>query len=555
MLRISQIKIRIPHTEEDLYQKMLFRLGIKKDDLLEYTIRRQSLDARHKPELFYIYTVDIKVKNEKTILKRMSKGRHAVQVSVCDEAPYAFPPEGKERMARRPVIVGSGPAGLFCSYFLAAYGYRPILIERGAPVEERTEDVRIFWEKGILKADSNVQFGEGGAGTFSDGKLNTLIKDPAGRIRKVLEIFVENGAPKEILYVNKPHVGTDVLTEVIPNIRRQILKMGGEVRFHTRMEELIVDEETGKVKGLILASPSCGREILPSDTIILAPGHSARDTFFRLYEQKIPMEAKSFAVGVRAIHPQRLIDRSQYGEGVPRMLPPAAYKLAAKTGDGRGVYSFCMCPGGYVVNASSEEGHLAVNGMSLSARDSVNANSAIVVTVTPEDFKGDSPLAGIEFQRTLERAAYKAGNGKIPVQRYGDFYAEEMGYPAADRGEDTDFSGHMPCMKGDWNFSSLTTVLPPLIRRGLIEGMEQFGKKIRGFSHPDTLLAAVESRTSSPIRIPRNEEMECTAAGGLYPCGEGAGYAGGIVSAAADGMRTAEAIRRKYAAFDTKCQD
>ncbi len=555
MLRISQIKMRIPHTEEELRQKLLGQLGIKEDALLEYAIRRQSLDARHKPELFYIYTIDIKVKNEKNLLRRMNKGRHFAQVSVCDEVPYVFPAKGKEPMKSRPVIVGSGPAGLFCCYFLALYGYRPILIERGAPVEERIEDVRRFWEEGILKADSNVQFGEGGAGTFSDGKLNTLIKDPAGRIRKVLEIFAANGAPEDILYVSKPHVGTDILVEVIQNIRHRIREMGGDICFHTRMEELSLDEKAGKVKGLILARPCGGRELLTSDIIVLALGHSARDTFFRLYEQNIPMEAKSFAVGVRVEHPQDMINRSQYGEKYPRKLPAAAYKLAVKSSDGRGVYSFCMCPGGYVVNSSSEEGYLAVNGMSLRARDARNANSAIVVTVTPEDFKDHHPLSGLLFQRELERAAYEAGNGKIPVQRYGDFYTEAAGISPKDKWKEIDFSGHTPCIKGAWCFASLTSIFPVFIQRGLIEGMEQFGKKIHGFSHPDTLLSAVESRTSSPVRILRNEAMVSTAVSGLYPCGEGAGYAGGIVSAAVDGMRTAEAIRRKYAAFDTIRQD
>lgn len=549
MLRVSQVKLKVGHTEEELRQKLLRLLQLTNEDLLNVEIRKQSLDARRKPDLFYVYTLDVSVKKEEAVLKRIHKKRHTEEITVCRETKYKFPESGLEIPSSRPVIVGCGPAGLFCCYFLAAYGYHPILIEQGAPVDERQEDIRRFWETGMLKPDSNVQFGEGGAGTFSDGKLNTLVKDPQGRIRKVLEIFVEHGAPKDILYVNKPHIGTDILISVIRSMREAILAWGGEIHFHTKMTELILNPSKNAICGIHIRrlnlpeNAADAGQTLDTDTLILAPGHSSRDTFYKLYEQNIPMEAKSFAVGVRAEHPQELINISQYGSGYPECLPAAAYKLTAKLQDGRGVYSFCMCPGGYVVNASSEEGHLAVNGMSYHARDSRNANSAIIVTVTPEDFGDSHPLAGIEFQRKLERAAYKAGQGKIPVQRYGDFAKKD-----ADE-SDSVFEAHVPCMKGRYSFADLKSIFPDYLNEDLVEGFEKLNTKIRGFSHPDTLISAVESRTSSPVRILRGASMESEIAG-LFPCGEGAGYAGGITSAAVDGIKTAESIRRKYAPFD-----
>ena len=554
MLRISQLKIQVGHTEEELKKKVRKRLGIQEMQLLDLTIRKRSLDARRKPELYYVYTIDVKVNDEQAVWKRVSKKKGNSDVSVCREERYHFPEEGSCRLKERPVIVGCGPAGIFCAYFLAKCGMRPILIERGAPVEERQEDVKKFWETGVLKPDSNVQFGEGGAGTFSDGKLNTLVKDPNGRIRAVLETFVKHGAPEEILYDAKPHIGTDILCTVIRNMREQILAWGGEVHFHTKMTSLILNESGRKLKGIWVetdAEEKNNVRELPVEVLVLAPGHSARDTFGMLYETGIPMEAKSFAVGVRAEHPQELINRSQYGAEYPDSLPAAAYKLTAKLPNGRGVYSFCMCPGGYVVNASSEEGHLAVNGMSYHARDSRNANSAIVVTVSPEDFGSKHPLSGVEFQRKLEKAAYETGNGRIPVQRYGDFCQSLQ----LDAGKlDTrpvcmEFREMVPCMKGGWKKAELKQIFPEQIARSLVEGMEEFNTKIRGFSHPDTILSAVESRTSSPVRILRNETMESRICG-LYPCGEGAGYAGGITSAAVDGIKIAETIRKKYASFD-----
>ena len=355
MLRISQLKLPVTHTEEDLKKKIVHTLMCRTEAVQSYEIIKQSLDARKKPDLFYVYTVDVKADNEKQLLKMLTRKKRAGNVQFHEAMPYVFPAGGNEKLKSRPVVVGCGPAGLFCAYFLAEYGYQPVLLEQGAPVEERQKDVEEFWKTGVLKPDSNVQFGEGGAGTFSDGKLNTLIKDPVGRNRKVLEIFVENGAPKDILYVNKPHIGTDILRTVIRNMREKILVWGGEIHFHTQMTEVLFTENTRRIRGIVYEDLlKKEKEEIQTETLVLAPGHSARETFAMLFEKKVPMEAKSFAVGVRAEHPQELINHSQYGDA-KASLPAAAYKLTAKLPDGRGVYSFCMCPGGYVVNASSEE--------------------------------------------------------------------------------------------------------------------------------------------------------------------------------------------------------
>ncbi|MDD6442148.1 MAG: FAD-dependent oxidoreductase [bacterium] len=547
MLRINQLKLKVTHSEEELKDKILKTLRISESDLKEYFIQKQSLDARNKPDLIYVYTIDVAVTDEKAVLKKLQKKKQDKNIELCTEKTYVFPEMGTGELLHRPVIVGCGPAGLFCAYFLSEYGYRPILIEQGASVEERQMDVEKFWETGILNPDSNVQFGEGGAGTFSDGKLNTLVKDPGNRIHKVLEIFVEHGAPENILYVNKPHIGTDILCNVIRNMRCKILKNGGEVHFHTKMERLVIDQNEQILKGVILRDLNSGEELaIDVDALILAPGHSARDTFRMLYENKIPMEAKSFAVGFRTEHPQEMINQSQYGREYPDILPSAAYKITAKLPNGRGVYSFCMCPGGYVVNASSEEDHLAVNGMSYHARDSKNANSAIIITISPEDYGDGHPLSGIAFQRKMERKAFEAGKGKIPVQRYKDYYREVMDQK---REEFMHLEEFEPCMKGKYTFTSLKYILPKELEESLIMGMEEFNKKIPGFASDNVILSAIESRTSSPVRIIRGEAMESVIKG-LYPCGEGAGYAGGITSAAVDGMKIAEIIRKKYRSFD-----
>ena len=543
MIRIQQLKLDIGHTEADLTKKIRKILHLKEGALLSYDIRKQSIDARKKPQLSYVYTVDVTVGQEKNILKKIRDKN----VSCVEDVPYRMPSPGALQMEERPVIVGSGPAGLFCAYMLAEEGYRPLLMERGLPVEERIRDVEEFWQTGVLKPDSNVQFGEGGAGTFSDGKLNTLVKDSFGRNRKVLEIFVKHGASEEILYVNKPHIGTDVLMKVVKSMREHITCQGGEIRFHTQMTGLLFKEDCPEGKderiicGIRIRDTLTGKESsVRTDNLILAIGHSARDTFEMLWKQNVPMEAKSFAVGVRVEHPQSMINESQYGTEEHPILPAAAYKLTEKLEDGRGVYTFCMCPGGYVVNASSEQNRLAVNGMSYHARDGKNANSAVIVTVSPEDYGGEGPLAGMAFQRTLEENAWKAGNGRIPVQLFGDFISGKISEKLGDV---------EPQMKGSWTFADVRGIFPQELACAIEKGIQAFDRKIPGYARKDAVLSGVESRTSSPVRIPRDENLESKVRG-LYPCGEGAGYAGGITSAAMDGIRTAEIIVKKYQPFD-----
>ena len=533
MIRIGQLKLKPNHTEEELFHKIAQTLRVSKEDILSYQIRKQSLDARKKPELFYVYSIDVSVANEQRVLKKC-KGN---QLSVVQEKPYHFDIQGTTKMQSRPIIIGSGPAGMFCAYLLAKHGYCPILFERGASVEEREKDIQTFWETGKLNTQSNVQFGEGGAGTFSDGKLNTLVKDSFGRNRKVLEVFVENGAPEDILYVNKPHIGTDILIKVVRNMREKIIAWGGEVHFHSQFTDFTMED--GRLVSIQITSSGI-REVIPAETLVLAIGHSARDTFSMLYEKDLPIRAKSFAVGVRVEHLQNMIDDSQYGEDNPYELPAASYKLATNLENGRGVYSFCMCPGGYVVNASSEEGYLAVNGMSYHARDGVNANSAIIVTVTPEDYGASHPLAGIQFQRELEQKAFHIGEGKIPVQCFGDFCKNQR----------TSVLGNVkPQTKGAYTLTNVRDIFPDTISQSIEDGIKSFDRQIHGFANDDTLVLGVESRTSSPVKIQRNEEFQVENSG-IYPCGEGAGYAGGITSAAMDGMKIAESIARKFTPFD-----
>ncbi len=528
-VRIQQLKLPVTHTEQELRDRIIRTLRIRPEELIRYEIVRRSLDAR-KEELRYVYLIDADVKREAAVLKKCRGSAEKAK-----RARYRFPEPGTGRLSHRPVIVGTGPAGLFCGLMLARAGYAPVLLERGQRAEERVETVDRFWRLGILDPQSNVQFGEGGAGTFSDGKLNTLVKDPAGRNRKVLELFVEAGAPKEILYEQKPHLGTDLLVGIVRCMREEIVRLGGDIRFGCRMTDLVL--ESGAVRGIVTRSGGREPEVLKAEQVVLAIGHSARDTFAVLKERGVPMQPKAFAVGVRVEHPQEMINRSQYGEGYPRVLPPASYKVTRRLEDGRGVYSFCMCPGGYVVNASSEKGMLAVNGMSYQARDGRNANSAMIVTVTPADYGGTDVLAGVEFQRKLERAAYELGGGRIPVQTFGDFCADRASVRLGDIS---------PCIKGAYELTSVRAIFPPELSRALEEGLRGCGRLIPGFAGPDAVLSGVESRTSSPVRILRNEELE-SGISGLYPCGEGAGYAGGITSAAMDGLKIAEAIAKKYA--------
>jgi len=526
MIRIPQLKLHIHHTEQELKTAIKKELRLSSDNF-SYFIRKRSIDARKKQELHYVYAIDIVLdaREEKRLL---TKAKGKVVAAPLEE--YRFVPEkGLPEMNHRPVVIGAGPAGIFCAYFLSMYGYRPIVLERGEKIEDRVQRVEEFWKTGKLDPESNVQFGEGGAGTFSDGKLNTMVKDPSGRIRKVLEIFVEHGAPEEILYLNKPHIGTDNLRHVIVSMRKQMEAWGAEFRFRSKVTDLILDENL----------QVCGLEInhserLACDVVVAALGHSARDTFEMLLQKPLKLESKAFAIGVRIEHPQELIGKSQYGEAFVD-LPAADYKLTYQTESGRGVYSFCMCPGGFVVNASSEEGHLVVNGMSNHDRAERNANSALIVTVTPEDFEREGmqgPLAGMKFQRKWERLAYLQGQGKIPFQLFGDLLLKKK----------SDTIGEIvPNTKGAYVPGDISECLPVYVVESLIEGIQAFDKKIPGFAQADVPLLGVETRTSSPIRIPRSESMQ-SAVAGFYPCGEGAGYAGGITSAAVDGIKVFEAI-------------
>ena len=533
MIRIGQLKLNPDHSKQDLVQKIAKTLRITEKEILDYRIKKQSLDARKKPELKYVYTVDVKVQNEKQVLKRQKN----TQVSQVSEANYAFPESGLIPCKHKPIIIGCGPAGMFCAYLLAQHGYKPILFERGASVEERLRDIEIFWETGKLNTQSNVQFGEGGAGTFSDGKLNTLVKDAQGRNKKVLQIFVENGAPEDILYTSKPHIGTDILINVVRNMRNYILQCGGEIHFHSQFVDFQL--ENGQISSVTICSDNEKKQY-QAEHLVLAIGHSARDTFQMLYDKQLPLIAKPFAVGVRVEHRQQMIDDSQYGCNPPYKLPVASYKVTANLPNKRGVYSFCMCPGGYVVNASSEEEHLAVNGMSYHARDGVNANSAIIVTVTPEDFGSQHPLAGVEFQRDLERKAYQIGNGQVPVQRFEDFCKNQITKKLGDI---------RPQIKGNYILANVREIFPEELACSIELGIKSFDNQIQGFANDDTLLSGVESRTSSPIRITRNEELQIENTR-IYPCGEGAGYAGGITSAAMDGIKVAEMIAKNFAPFD-----
>ncbi len=540
MIRINQLKLKINHTEADLKKKIAKSLHANEDALLACEIKKQSIDARKKPDLYFVYTVDVSVKNESKVLKKI-KDRN---ISHVEKKTYQLPESGNEKLLHRPVVIGSGPAGLFCANMLAVSGYKPIMIERGMAVEERIKDVEDFWANGSLKAESNVQFGEGGAGTFSDGKLNTLVKDESGRNTKVLEIFTEHGASKDILYINKPHIGTDVLVDVVRNMRNHIITCGGEVHFHTKFVEYMVEQ--GEITGIRTVDTLTGEaNELNTNHVVLAIGHSARDTFEMLHDTAIPMEAKAFAIGVRVEHPQTMINYSQYGMERSDYLQAAAYKLTEKLENGRGVYTFCMCPGGYVVNASSEENRLAVNGMSYHARAGKNANSAVIVTISPEDYGKEHALSGMEFQRKLEEKAFEAGNGKVPVQLFGDFCKKEIS---------TKLGEIEPQIKGDYVFGDVRSIFPEEIAESIENGIKAFDKKIPGYAREDSVLSGVESRTSSPVRIMRDENLQ-SCIKGLYPCGEGAGYAGGITSAAMDGIKVAEAIIRAFAPFDKRAND
>ncbi|WP_026652786.1 NAD(P)/FAD-dependent oxidoreductase [Butyrivibrio proteoclasticus] len=554
MIRINQIKIlhdEERHMDNDELRSLLLKktaklLRVNTDNIDKLEIMRHSIDARKKPEIYHIYMVDVFLKGlkDEAVLKKC-RDKNA---SVTKKVKYDFVKQiglDKETLTKkaedvnssdkdRIVIVGAGPAGLFAGYMLVQNGFKPLVLERGCDVDKRTEIVEHFWKTGELDTRCNVQFGEGGAGTFSDGKLNTMVKDKDGRGRKALEIFVENGAPIDIMYDAKPHIGTDILRNVVRNMRQQIIKWGGEVRFEACVTDVLLDDNNA-VKAVVVN----GGETIACSNIILSIGHSARDTFYMLKDRRVDMSPKPFAVGFRVEHPQSLINLSQYGIENPKELSAAPYKLTATTESGRGVYSFCMCPGGYVVNASSEEGRLAVNGMSYSDRAGKNANSAIIITVDPKDFGSDDVLSGVEFQRRLEEKAYNLGKGKIPVEYYGDFKRSVTG----DNSEfDDTYKKNEPSMRGDYTFADVHTILSDDLNQAFVEGMEKFGRTIKGYNCDGALVSGVESRTSSPVRINRDENGQSVNIKGIYPCGEGAGYAGGIMSAAMDGMKIAEMV-------------
>lgn len=538
MIKISQIKLPMKHSSKDLEGAIEKNLRLRKE-IKSYKILKKSIDARKKEDIKFIYTVDVETslsnKEERVLINRLKNQN----ITLSDTVYYQIPKSGSNPLGTRPVVVGTGPAGLFCGLMLARSGYKPLIIERGLDVEERVQAVEHFWKTNELNPKSNVQFGEGGAGTFSDGKLNTLIKDEYGRNKKVLEIFVEHGAPSEITYLNKPHIGTDQLRGVVKSMREEIISLGGEVRFQTQLTNFIL--ECNELKAIELNH----EEVIPCEVVVLAIGHSARDTFEMLYKRGLELSKKSFAVGLRVEHLQKLISEAMYGRH-HESLPTADYKLTHKASNNRGVYSFCMCPGGFVVNSSSEEGRLVVNGMSNYKRDERNANSAIIVTVTPEDFDQDTeltqqfgsdyPLIGMEFQRKWERKAYEVGKGYVPVQLFGDLLSNKI----SDKIGSTE-----PNIKGKYQFGNLRECLPAYVIDTIIEGMQAFDKKIAGFGADDVVLSGVETRTSSPIRIHRDEAFECNVKG-IYPCGEGAGYAGGITSAAIDGIKVYEALVKKY---------
>lgn len=552
MLELSQIKLPCG-SEKSLLEKKLHKLlRLPQGTGIDYTILHHSVDARKKPVLYDVYTVRILCRDPAAEEKLFTRCRRNLpNLRRLSPEAYRFPDSlpDAQRLRHRPLIVGFGPAGILCALKLAEAGYAPLVLERGEEMHRRVQSVEHFWATGELNPSSNIQFGEGGAGTFSDGKLTSNVKDKAGRVSEVLRCFLEAGAPEDIAYEQLPHIGTDRLRGVIQNLRQRIQASGGEILFSTCAEELLVTER--RVTGIRARTPDGEIRNIPAEVVILAPGHSARDTIRMLLKKKVPMEAKSYAVGFRVSHPQDLINRTRYGISDPEtlqrlQLPAASYKLTARSADGHGVYSFCMCPGGYVVNASSEKGRLAVNGMSDYARDSARANSAIVMTVGPEDYGTGSVLDGMTFQEQLEEKAYRLADGKVPAEPFPEFRSAVTPQEASEaRQGDAPLSSEELCIRGACARAPLHTLLPQDLTIAFLEGMDQFGRQIRGYDGEDCYVIGLESRTSSPVRIRRNEAGESDLRG-LFPCGEGAGYAGGIMSAAVDGIRTAEQIALRF---------
>ncbi|MBL4910069.1 MAG: NAD(P)/FAD-dependent oxidoreductase [Alteromonadaceae bacterium] len=538
MIRLTNFKLPLDHTDDELKQAILKKLTVNSDQLIDFTIFKRGYDARQKNNIHLIYTLDVKTSNEQALLSKFSKEQH---IKPSPDTRYQFVAQAPENMTERPVVIGMGPCGLFTGLLLAQMGFKPIILERGKEVRERTKDTFGFWRKKILNPESNVQFGEGGAGTFSDGKLYSQVKDPKHYGRKVLTEFVSAGAPEEIMYVSKPHIGTFKLVTMVEKMRNTIIELGGEIRFEQRVDDIIIntDGEKGQVQGVTLTSG----ETIKTNHIALAIGHSARDTFKMLHEKGVFIKAKPFSVGFRIEHEQAVIDEARFGKSAGHpILGSADYKLVHHCKNGRSVYSFCMCPGGTVVAAASEEGHLVTNGMSQYSRHERNANSAIVVGISPEDFPlidgKEDVLAGIELQRQLEAQAFTLGGSSYdaPVQLVGDFLAKRAS------GEHGDV---IPSYKPGVTYCDLSQSLPQYAIDAIREAIPAFDRKIKGFANNDATLTAVETRTSSPIQITRDKEnLQSINTQGLYPAGEGAGYAGGILSAGIDGIKIAEAMAK-----------
>lgn len=530
MLRITELKLPLDHSDDELRAAIVQRLGITDEQLLGFTLFKRSYDARKKnSELLFIYTIDLETSNEDELLRVFADDP---KISVAPDVSYKFVGHATPAVQERPVVVGFGPCGIFAGLLLAQMGFKPIVLERGKEVRQRTKDTWGLWRKSVLNPESNVQFGEGGAGTFSDGKLYSQIKDPQHHGRKVLEEFVKAGAPEEILYINKPHIGTFRLTSMVEKMREEIISLGGEVRFEQKVTDLLVDGE--QLTGVVLQN---GEQLL-SRHVVLALGHSARDTFRMLHAKGVFMEAKPFSVGFRIEHPQSLIDKARLGKyaGHPK-LGAADYKLVYHAKNGRSVYSFCMCPGGTVVAATSEPGRVVTNGMSQYSRNERNANSGLVVGIDPErDYPG-SPLAGIELQERLESHAYVMGgsNYQAPAQLVGDFVAGRAS---------TALGSVEPSYKPGVTLCDLAASLPAFAIEAIREALPAFDRQIKGYSLHDAVLTGIETRTSSPLRITRDDSFQSLNLKGLFPAGEGAGYAGGILSAGVDGIRIAEAVAR-----------
>jgi uncharacterized protein len=531
MLRLTDVQLPLEHEEQALADAIISRLGIAREQLLRYTVFRRSYDARKRTAITLIYTLDVEVADEQALL-RTHQGNP--RIAVAPDTGYRFVGHAPEGLRLRPVVIGAGPCGIFAALILAQMGFKPILIERGKPVRERTKDTWGFWRRRALQPESNVQFGEGGAGTFSDGKLYSQVKDARHHGRKVLMEFVKADAPEEILYVSKPHIGTFRLVKMVQKMRAAIEALGGEFRFETRVADL--DIANGRLRGLHLSNAQGTSDYLEADHAVLAIGHSARDTFAMLFERGVYVEAKPFSIGFRIEHPQSLIDRCRFGAYAGNAILGAAdYKLVHHANNGRSVYSFCMCPGGTVVAASSEPGRVVTNGMSQYSRNERNANSAIVVGIEPADYPGH-PLAGIDLQRELETRAFELGGGNYdaPGQLVGDFLA---GRPS------TEFGSVLPSYKPGVRLTDLSGALPPYAIEAMREALPAFDRQIRGFAMPDAVLTGVETRTSSPLRIRRkDDDLQSMNTRGLFPAGEGAGYAGGIMSASIDGIKAAEAV-------------